>query len=635
MKLKRGAALPLSVGLAGLMLAALFSLLTPRAAEAGGVVTICDQAHLATALAGGGSVTFNCGAPATIIFSSQIVITQPTTIDGGALGQVTLSGNNVTRLFSTTLGTPLTLLNLTLRDADSGQSDGGALWAGGPTTIANSAFISNATSDDAGAIYAAGAPLTVTDSLFHHNLTPDYGGALLSVGPVWVTNSEFYSNIAESGGALALEAEAYITGSHFYQNTALVGGGALYAYNSGAVQVAASQFYSNQAIVGGALAAAGLSLQITGGALHHNTAGVEGGALYSDGLAVIDGTEFYSNTAEYGGAISAYDRLTLTHSSLHHNAATEAGGALGLYFGSSLRAAGLEPQAGTPTSAILQDVAIYNNQAVSYGGGIDFEATWLDVVRTRIYANRVLTGNVNYAGGGLALFYGTTVLTDSAVYGNVAQGGPGGGIHASYAATLTVVSSAVYSNTAPAGQGGGISALSDHGLSPLRIVNSTVAGNTALVAGGVYLDPANTAVISYTTLYGNLAPTANQISATAALHAVLIAGSGGQNCLGSYKSYGYNLEDGDTCDLMVSSDLTNTNPLLGPLAWYGGPTLSLAPLAGSPAIDAADTANCPAADQRGAARPVDGDNAGGAACDIGAYEFGATVARLFLPLATR
>ncbi len=35
-----------------------------QAAPNSGVVTVCDDAHLTTALAGGGTVTFNCG-PAT------------------------------------------------------------------------------------------------------------------------------------------------------------------------------------------------------------------------------------------------------------------------------------------------------------------------------------------------------------------------------------------------------------------------------------------------------------------------------------------------------------------------------------------------------------------------------------------
>jgi len=75
--------------------------------------------------------------------------------------------------------------------------------------------------------------------------------------------------------------------------------------------------------------------------------------------------------------------------------------------------------------------------------------------------------------------------------------------------------------------------------------------------------------------------------------------------------------------------------LLGPLAWNGGPTLTHAPQAGSPLVDTADLGNCPPTDQRGGARPVDGDGAGGARCDKGAYEVLAVVARYFLPAVMR
>src|SRR5262249_50348337 len=77
------------------------------------------------------------------------------------------------------------------------------------------------------------------------------------------------------------------------------------------------------------------------------------------------------------------------------------------------------------------------------------------------------------------------------------------------------------------------------------------------------------------------------------------------------------------------------NPLLGLLASNGGPTQTMALLAGSPAIDAGDPAFNPADpdgnpstndaipyDQRGAGfdRVRDGDGAGGARVDIGAFE---------------
>src|SRR5262249_15116010 len=61
-------------------------------------------------------------------------------------------------------------------------------------------------------------------------------------------------------------------------------------------------------------------------------------------------------------------------------------------------------------------------------------------------------------------------------------------------------------------------------------------------------------------------------------------------------------------------DLTNTDPLLGPLQRNGGPTLTQALLPGSPAIDAGDDQGAPATDQRGLPRTVNGT------IDIGTFE---------------
>ncbi len=76
---------------------ALLALVVPASpAHAGGVVTVCDEAHLLAALAGGGTVTFACSG--TITLTAEIVISADTTIDG--TGQdVTISGNNAVRVF--------------------------------------------------------------------------------------------------------------------------------------------------------------------------------------------------------------------------------------------------------------------------------------------------------------------------------------------------------------------------------------------------------------------------------------------------------------------------------------------------------------------------------------------------------
>ena len=70
-------------------------------AHAGGIVSVCDEAHLLAALAGGGTVTFSCSG--TITLTSTITISANTTIDGS--GQtVTVSGNNTVRVFTVNEG---------------------------------------------------------------------------------------------------------------------------------------------------------------------------------------------------------------------------------------------------------------------------------------------------------------------------------------------------------------------------------------------------------------------------------------------------------------------------------------------------------------------------------------------------
>jgi hypothetical protein len=60
-----------------------------------GVVSICTEASLLAALAGGGAVTFSPG-DCLITVSATILITAPTTIDGAGQ-RVTLSGGDTLR----------------------------------------------------------------------------------------------------------------------------------------------------------------------------------------------------------------------------------------------------------------------------------------------------------------------------------------------------------------------------------------------------------------------------------------------------------------------------------------------------------------------------------------------------------
>src|SRR5512147_226314 len=100
--------------------------LPPSSVFAGGVVgtgtpASCTEAALNAALAGGGTVTFDCGSGAVVIpVTSTKVLSRSTTIDG--TGQnVTLDGGGTTKMFLTTYqlesGLDLVFRRLTLRNA--------------------------------------------------------------------------------------------------------------------------------------------------------------------------------------------------------------------------------------------------------------------------------------------------------------------------------------------------------------------------------------------------------------------------------------------------------------------------------------------------------------------------------------
>ena len=73
-------------------------------AHAGGVVTVCDEAHLLSALADGGTVTFACSGKNTP--AAKITVTANTTIDGSGQ-EVAISGNNAVRVFYLNSGAAL------------------------------------------------------------------------------------------------------------------------------------------------------------------------------------------------------------------------------------------------------------------------------------------------------------------------------------------------------------------------------------------------------------------------------------------------------------------------------------------------------------------------------------------------
>ncbi|HEX7103208.1 MAG TPA: choice-of-anchor Q domain-containing protein, partial [Nitrolancea sp.] len=230
-----------------------------------------------------------------------------------------------------------------------------------------------------------------------------------------------------------------------------------------------------------------------------------------------------------------------------------------------------------------------------------------------------ITGGNNdngyYKNGGGIYNNGTLIVTNCTISNNSAPGG-GGGIY-NYG-SATVIGSTIANNTAGStasnSAGGGF----DNVGSAAIIANSTIIGNFANYGGGGISSINNMSVIN-STITGNttsdfgdgiLGLAGGVVTVTNSI----VAGNGTVDVYGTVTNGGHNLIGG--------------NPLLNPLASDGGPTQTMSLQSSSPAIDAGDDTICAAnpvngIDQRGYSRPA------GLHCDIGAYEYGASISPTF------
>jgi len=269
------------------------------------------------------------------------------------------------------------------------------------------------------------------------------------------------------------------------------------------------------------------------------------------------------NTVNYGVFETSYPNGNLTLNGVTvRNGVYQAGGVGG----------GGIINGGTLT---ITDSLITANTSSANGGGI-FNENILEIIRSTI-ANNVA---VDY-GGGIATIGPSLILANCTVSGNVAHGA-----------------------------GGGIYQGNEGGTPLVQLINTTVTGNSYELNGSSSGSGGGDG------LYLSLAGVTFSNS--------IIANNGEQNCAtedlaATPVSLGYNIDSDNTCGLNATEDKVNTDPLLGPLADNGGPTLTHALLSGSPAIDTGNTTVCRNApvngiDQRSEQRLKAG------VCDIGAYE---------------
>jgi len=617
------------------------------AAPNGGLVTTCDDAHLATALSGGGLVTFNCGT-ATLNITSDHILASDTTIDGSNNGQpLTLTASGVSFPFYVNAGKTLTLTNVVIANASGTNS--GAVNAQGSLVISSSKFINNT-----GGAVTANSGLTVTSSLFQVNAGA-YTIHITSNGWGNVSNSQFISN---TNGAIYTQGSLTVISSLFYSNTigAAGAGAGVYAYAYSHPQlklnIISSQFYTNTAYYGGGVASDGGMTIVSNTVFVSNTARTTGGGLWYETQNTGDELHILSSTirSNYGGGVDVNGGggapMVLANSLIQDNYAPGSTGGVGTggmavtitqsIFNNNRTPAnnftgGLS--AGGP--AYITGSTFFNNSGPHSGGlylGNAGYPTFTDTVASSVFVSNT---SVTYEGGALAALV-PLIVADTTISHNVAALSDGGGLYWwSNGSNLSVVRSLIFDNRALGSYGGGLYV---HGNA--TIINSTIYSNSAFNTGGILLSNSssltltNDTVISNTATNVNAAGNLNGGSLTPlALINTIVAGGNPQNCSGQITSLGHNLTSDSACFVAASGDVINTPPLLGSFADNGGSTYSFMPAASSYAVNGGDNAACPITDQRGVARPI------GSTCDIGAIESPYSIRQqqhdLYLPLILR
>ena len=242
-----------------------------------------------------------------------------------------------------------------------------------------------------------------------------------------------------------------------------------------------------------------------------------------------------------------------------------------------------------------------NTSAGGNGGGLYNEANLTisdTLIGKEFDAPSPGLGNRNYGENGGGIFFTgspqtTTTILRSSINGNEAIGGAG---IAGRVARFDIINTTISSNTAK-DVGAGI-----HTAGPVYLQNVTVADNVATTTapiGGAGLSSFSNGQYFYsnTLLSNNMIASAE--GGTPRLANCGCAGGGGC-AVGDLNSQGYNLEDGDTCELDQPGDQKGIPTQLITLADNGGLTEThLIPHSAvingandSPAVDAGDDGNC-------------------------------------------
>ena len=503
-----------------------------------------------TAGSGADTIQFAAGlAGQTITLGgTELLITSPLTINGLGATQLSISGNNTSRIFEVTAGNSVTISGLTLTQ---GKADnGGGILNSGILKLCNSTISGNS------AIFGGGE----SDIINSGN-----GGGISNLGTLTISNSTISGN-------------STIFSTSFNNGDIINSGNGGGISNLGTLTISNSTISANSTIISTSVNGDASNSENGGGISNLGTLTISNSTISGNNDVGIFGLANNIINGGNGGGISNLGTLAIDNSTVSANL--------------------VQAFYGIPDN-------------VDNGGGISNVGT-LTISNSTISANNG-SGISNFADTGNVKL----TISNSMITANKSESGEGGGIRnfaGSGNATLMINNSTVSGNTA--GFGGGISNVSGNGNASVTISNSTISGNLANQAGGIVNN--GILAISNSTISSNSANNSgagisNNGSIPARLRSTIVANNisapslltnTGDDLLGSFRvEYSLIESPGRVNTTFVEtvpgSNLYGVDPLLGPLAENGGPTLTQALLPGSPAINRGFNSALYSFDQRG------------------------------------
>lgn len=475
----------------------------------------------------GGGIRVIPSVPVTMV--SVLVFSNTATGNGGGVsvsGPLTLIGSQISRNRTITSGGGLEVggalvMTGSLVLTNTAVFSGGGIFAGAAVTIENSTIASNTASLGGGLASIGTDAIVISGATTFKDNRADVsdGGGVLARGDVRLAGglslagrTLFKGNRAhENGGGIASRGNVYFSRgfphsiyAEFDDNLVVAGGGGgihaagVVGWLQSSVRL---RMINNAALFGGAVYA-GASLDVfldpldAFATLQGNTAVVHGGALYSEGNAILrSGVNHAGNVANnHGGLLYAAGDATIV------GADTSLTGAAN----SALRG-GCVYADGNVT---LNNGMLAKCSAGETGGGAR-AGGWLRALN----GAQVLSGTAQ-TGGGLFATTFLTVEDGSLLRGNAASAAGGG----ARGLSVLIRDATLISNTALVG--GAISATVAH------ITNAVLMSNTARFAGGA-LNVAAAAFITHATFTANRITDTNGVGGGAVFAAGSVVLNGG------------------------------------------------------------------------------------------------------------